>query len=40
MLRLRDELGPFRLAYLEMLLRAADEMASADPGLEATTCPK
>ena len=28
-LRLRDELGPFRLAYLEMLLRAADEAASA-----------
>jgi CRISPR-associated endonuclease/helicase Cas3 len=28
-LRLRDELGPFRLAYLEMLLRAADEKASA-----------
>jgi CRISPR-associated endonuclease/helicase Cas3 len=28
-LRLRDELGPFRLAYLEMLLRAADAAASA-----------
>jgi CRISPR-associated endonuclease/helicase Cas3 len=28
-LRLRDDLGPFRLAYLEMLLRAADEGASA-----------
>jgi CRISPR-associated endonuclease/helicase Cas3 len=28
-LRLRDEFGPFRLAYLEMLLRAADEAASA-----------
>jgi CRISPR-associated endonuclease/helicase Cas3 len=28
-LRLRDALGPFRLAYLEMLLRAADEAASA-----------
>ncbi len=28
-LRLRDELGPFRLAYLEMLLRVADETASA-----------
>ena len=27
-LRLRDELGPFRLAYLETLLRAADEIAS------------
>jgi CRISPR-associated endonuclease/helicase Cas3 len=39
MLRLRDELGPFRLAYLEMLLRSADEKASADPGKEYTTCP-
>jgi CRISPR-associated endonuclease/helicase Cas3 len=31
MLRLRDdpELGPFRLAYLEALLRAADCRASA-----------
>ncbi len=28
-LRLRDELGPFRLAYLEALLRAADLRASA-----------
>jgi CRISPR-associated endonuclease/helicase Cas3 len=28
-LRLRDDLGPFRLAYLEMLLRAADEEANA-----------
>jgi CRISPR-associated endonuclease/helicase Cas3 len=28
-LQLRDALGPFRLAYLEMLLRAADEAASA-----------
>jgi CRISPR-associated endonuclease/helicase Cas3 len=27
-LRLRDRWGPFRLAYLEMLLRAADERAS------------
>jgi len=32
-LRLRDELGPFRLAYLEMLLRAADEQASAKGAL-------
>lgn len=39
MLRLRDEVGPFRLAYLEMLLRAADEQASGNPGPEATTCP-
>jgi CRISPR-associated endonuclease/helicase Cas3 len=31
-LRLRDEIGPFRLAYLEMLLRAADERASAKAG--------
>jgi CRISPR-associated endonuclease/helicase Cas3 len=29
-LRLRDKLGPFRLAYLEMLLRAADEKASGE----------
>jgi len=28
-IRLRNELGPFRLAYLEMLLRIADETASA-----------
>lgn len=28
MLRLRDKLGPFRMAYLEMLLRIADERAS------------
>ncbi len=40
MLRVRDELGPFRLAYLEMLLRSADELASADQGLEFTICPK
>lgn len=37
-LRLRDELGPFRLAYLEMMLRAADEKASAEPRLEAQAC--
>lgn len=30
MLRLRDDLGPFRLAYLEVLLRAADVRASED----------
>lgn len=29
-LRLLDEVGPFRLAFLEMVLRAADERASAD----------
>jgi CRISPR-associated endonuclease/helicase Cas3 len=34
-LRLRDELGPFRLAYLEMLLRIADETASARAEQEA-----
>jgi CRISPR-associated endonuclease/helicase Cas3 len=38
MLRLRDTIGPFRLAYLEMLLRAADEAASAEPRLEAASC--
>jgi CRISPR-associated endonuclease/helicase Cas3 len=38
MLRLRDAIGPFRLAYLEMLLRAADERASAYPELEAAVC--
>ena len=38
MLRVRDKLGPFRLAYLEMLLRSADEGASADPGPEHTPC--
>ena len=31
--RLRDTLGPFRLAYLEMLLRIADERASKEAGL-------
>ena len=36
-LRLRDKLGPFRLAFLEMLLRAADEQAS-DAGKRAATC--
>ncbi len=34
-LRLRDALGPFRLAYLEMLLRVADETASAKAEKEA-----
>lgn len=40
MLRLRDELGPFRLAYLETLLRAADGAASKDHGPEVATCPQ
>ncbi|MFN0102076.1 MAG: CRISPR-associated helicase Cas3' [Bryobacteraceae bacterium] len=31
MLRLRDDLGPFRLAYLEALIVAADIRASSDP---------
>jgi CRISPR-associated endonuclease/helicase Cas3 len=35
-LRLRDDLGPFRLAYLEMVLRSADEAASAHAEKEAT----
>ena len=39
MLRLRDELGPFRLAYLEMLLRSADEAASENPHLAEAPCP-
>jgi CRISPR-associated endonuclease/helicase Cas3 len=34
-LRLRDTLGPFRLAYLELLLRSADERASRMAALEA-----
>lgn len=38
MLRLRDEIGPFRLAYLEMILRAADEEASDNPGTEVAVC--
>jgi CRISPR-associated endonuclease/helicase Cas3 len=38
MQRLRDALGPFRLAYLEMLLRAADWAASKEPDLEVATC--
>jgi len=37
-LRLRDEYGPFRLAFLETLLRAADEKASADPRLQEAAC--
>ncbi|NIA13600.1 MAG: CRISPR-associated helicase/endonuclease Cas3 [Nitrospiraceae bacterium] len=32
MLRLRDELGPFRLVYLEAILRAADMRASRSAG--------
>ena len=35
MLTLRDSIGPFRLAFLEALLRAADERASAKGGLPA-----
>lgn len=31
-LRLRDRIGPFRLAFLEMLLRMADERASEEGG--------
>jgi len=33
-LRDRADLGPFRLAYLEALVRAADARASEDPGFE------
>lgn len=39
MLQLLDEVGPFRLAYLEMLLRTADEAASAEPKLETVCTP-
>jgi CRISPR-associated endonuclease/helicase Cas3 len=38
MIALRDSIGPFRLAYLEALLRAADEKASAEPKFEAASC--
>ncbi len=38
MLRLRDSVGVFRLAYLEMILRAADGQASENPWPEATAC--
>lgn len=34
-----EDIGPFRLAYLEMLLRAADEAASANPRLKEESCP-
>jgi len=37
-IRLRDRLGPFRLAYLEMLLRSADERASEKKGREVAEC--
>jgi CRISPR-associated endonuclease/helicase Cas3 len=37
MIRLRDALGPFRLAYLEALLRAADIRASAKAEKRGTT---
>lgn len=33
-LRDRDDLGPFRLAYLEALVRVADWRVSAEPGVE------
>lgn len=36
MLRLRDEWGPFRLAYLETLLRAADMRASRREARQST----
>jgi CRISPR-associated endonuclease/helicase Cas3 len=36
--QLLDDLGPFRLAYLEMLLRSADMIASGDPRVEVAAC--
>ena len=39
MLRLLEEVGPFRLAYLEALLRAADVRASEEPRKDYERCP-
>ena len=33
-----DEWGPFRMAYLEAVLRAADRRASEEESKEARTC--
>ena len=38
MLQLRDDVGLFRLAYLEMVLRVADEEASKNPGSVGIEC--
>lgn len=40
MIALRDELGPFALAYLETLLRSADMRASAEEKSSATSSPQ
>ena len=39
MQRLLKEMGPFRLAYLEALLRAADARASEEPRKDFEECP-
>ncbi len=39
MLQLLEMIGPFRLAYMELLLRAADETASAKLRLPEDACP-
>jgi CRISPR-associated endonuclease/helicase Cas3 len=40
MIRLRDRLGPFRLAYLEAILRAADMRVSREAELSGQESPQ